>query len=1331
MKSINISIKNIVTILMFFSSCLLYATVDSDVISNIAYAQYSVKNQTDIISSNEVNLTVEKSEDIFEYVWIEIISDKSIVGIDDVIKYNIIIHNDSDILVEDLILTNYLPLGLKYQDGSCKLNNQMASDFSLNGKNLSLYIGDIKPNSTTTLSVVAHITTAIKDNKISNSASVSSDKLNGISNIAKVTVYVKEELMRSKGVIVGQVYDKAYKNHKKGHGISKVKLYMEDGSYVITDNQGKYHFEGVTKGRHIIQVDKDILPYGYQVTKCSSSNRFLGRNFSQFIDINGGDLKRVDFCLKRTNQKQILDNYNYSTPTFNLKIPNYNEDSLKNKALSDAIIWPPDGFVPPIPSTSIAISYHKNHKAILFLNNKEVSMLNFEHKITDTNSSRTIDIYKGVDLLNQTNMIKVKIFNKNAQLVKTLLKEIHVSEAPVRADYIEKNSYNIADGIHSPIIAIRFIDENGYPLRSGITGSFSVEYPYVSQESIDNLANNPLGNTSNIKNRYTIDSDGTAYIKLQPTTITGEVILHFKLQNRDEVVRAWLKPKLREWIMVGFVEGSIGYNTIKSNLKSIDSIKAEDRVIKEGRVSFFAKGKIKGNWLLTMAYNSAKKSDNKLFSEIDPNRYYTLYGDSVRQNYEASSRKKLFLKIEKSNFSALYGDFNTDLTYTKLSSYSRKMTGLKGEYHDKNINLKTFASNSQQLFIKDEIIGDGTSGYYNLSNSPVIENSETIKIEVRDRYHNEKIISQRVLTIFKDYEIDYHLGRVYFKEPIFSTDRDFNPSFIIIDYEIDGDDDSYYTYGGRLSLNGFNQNIELGGSYIYEDNAKKQNSLIGIDTTFKISNNTILKMEYAQTNKIDVDIKSKGSAKFLEIDHLSKGLHMRAYYREQDSNFGLGQISSSLGATKKMGLEINKRLKNRINIRANLYRDTDILNSTNQDSMDIKFEIDRTLWNSYIGYRYAKQTDKISVNQLLLGVSKSFFNQKLKLFSTYDYSFDNHNDTIYPTKTTVGLNYAITSSLSLFGNYEWSQKYNLANIGMRYSPWSGMNIENSTISEVHNNQSRVYNTIGVKQSYQVNKQINLNLAYQESKIIDDNYLDINFTKDLEPFKSYSFGINYHTKIYTMLFNAQKRESLEEDKLNLTLALYMQTTDDLAIAFSSEFIRESNKIKEVKDINTKLLFAYRPEDTEFIILDKLEYIHKDSGQKIVNNLNINYMPNNNYELSLQYGFKYVVDTIDDFEYKGITHLIGIDNRFDLNSKFNIGIQGSILYSQKSDNFDYGAGLYLGYNIFDNGLLVLGYNIDGFEDRDFSMQNHRAEGAYLQFRMKFDQDTINDAVKLLSW
>ncbi len=41
--------------------------------------------------------------------------------------------------------------------------------------------------------------------------------------------------------------------------------------------------------------------------------------------------------------------------------------------------------------------------------------------------------------------------------------------------------------------------------------------------------------------------------------------------------------------------------------------------------------------------------------------------------------------------------------------------------------------------------------------------------------------------------------------------------------------------------------------------------------------------------------------------------------------------------------------------------------------------------------------------------------------------------------------------------------------------------------------------------------------------------------------------------------------------------------------------------------------------------------------------------------------------------------------------------------------------------------MGYNLVGFEDRDFSAADSSSEGPFVRFRMKFDQQTIREIVK----
>ena len=48
-----------------------------------------------------------------------------------------------------------------------------------------------------------------------------------------------------------------------------------------------------------------------------------------------------------------------------------------------------------------------------------------------------------------------------------------------------------------------------------------------------------------------------------------------------------------------------------------------------------------------------------------------------------------------------------------------------------------------------------------------------------------------------------------------------------------------------------------------------------------------------------------------------------------------------------------------------------------------------------------------------------------------------------------------------------------------------------------------------------------------------------------------------------------------------------------------------------------------------------------------------------------------------------------------------------------------------------VSLVGYNWKGFEDRDFLLQTYRVEGAYFRFNMKFDQESLKDTVRLMSW
>jgi len=88
------------------------------------------------------------------------------------------------------------------------------------------------------------------------------------------------------------------------------------------------------------------------------------------------------------------------------------------------------------------------------------------------------------------------------------------------------------------------------------------------------------------------------------------------------------------------------------------------------------------------------------------------------------------------------------VTEGRLTSYNRKLTGLKAEYIGDDFQVLGFAAETNQGFTKDEIAAEGLSGPYQLSNELIIPQSEEIIVETRDRVRPDVILERKTLVRF-------------------------------------------------------------------------------------------------------------------------------------------------------------------------------------------------------------------------------------------------------------------------------------------------------------------------------------------------------------------------------------------------------------------------------------------------------------------------------------------------------------------------------------------------------------------------------------------------------
>jgi hypothetical protein len=121
------------------------------------------------------------------------------------------------------------------------------------------------------------------------------------SNLARASVLVREDLYRNKAIVIGRVIEGSCddKVENDDRGLVNARIVLEDGSYILTDTEGRWHIDNLRAGTHVVQLDLDSLPKDFEAVACEQNSRFGGRMASQFVNLRGGSLWRADFHVKR------------------------------------------------------------------------------------------------------------------------------------------------------------------------------------------------------------------------------------------------------------------------------------------------------------------------------------------------------------------------------------------------------------------------------------------------------------------------------------------------------------------------------------------------------------------------------------------------------------------------------------------------------------------------------------------------------------------------------------------------------------------------------------------------------------------------------------------------------------------------------------------------------------------------------------------------------------------------------------------------------------------------------------------------------------------------
>jgi len=1281
-------------------------------------------------------------------LWLRKSASKETAAIGDFVQYTLDLENTDADPANGVVIADRLPLGFRYQEGSARLDGSRTNDpqISADGRTLSFSPGSLAAGETVQVRYVVEVAAGARLGENVNRANAA-DNAGNASNTASATIRVKEDLFRSQNIIVGRVIADNCRDlpTEAADGVEGVRIYMEDGTFVITDKQGRYHFEGVSTGVHVVQLDVDSLPESVETFACEKNTRHAGTPWSRFVDLQGGTLWRADFHVTRKpggNPELPLSGRDVNPGCVNPD--DATQAAQKGQTAAEeaqGILSPADGSLLVNPINSVRVRLDSRLKPRLLLDGREISAKRIGFTLKDPASKSTLYSYIGVDFgaagqhrleLQGIGPFGNARFKQDFSVLRT---------GQIAAIRLLSSEGNVADGKTPVALTLQLLDDHGRGIQAPVELEIRDGDLKPCQPGSEPLSRQAPAKVQTVP----VDADGR--VRFAPVSASGRYRISLGYNDAVMDAEVYVQPFLREWIIVGLAEGTAGYNTISGNMENLSDADAEEKWYQDGRVAFFAKGKVRGKWLLTLAYDSEKDRrdpENPLFQTIDPDTYYTLYGDATAQQYDAATVRKLYVKLEREQFYLLFGDYDTGLTVTELSKYSRSLNGLKTEFAGQTVAFSGFASDTSQAFVKDEIRGDGTSGIYRLTRSNILVNSEKITIETRDRYKSDVILASRSLTRHVDYSIDYDAGTLFFKSPVNSRDDGFNPVFIVVEYESDDQTDASITYGGRGAVKMLDQRVEVGATYIHEGPVNADGDLGGADLTVRLNENNTFNAEYAATRSEETGNTLRDDAWLAEWNHNSRNLKARLYAREQGEDFGLGQQNGSESGTRKVGVEADYRFNRKLTFSTDLYRQFDLVADAERDNGEGRATYDNGAYRLYSGLRLAE--DRLSdgttdrSHMLLAGAARSFYENRLNLRLDHEQLLSSGaNSGAYPTRTLAGADFRLTDAVALFGEQEltWGsdEDTQVTRAGVKATPWRGGQLATSMGRETNESSQRVFANLGLDQTWQIDDRWALDGGFERSHTLDDSGDSGLNSFSEDDFTALSLGAGYRADLWSWTSRAETRFADNEKKWNLLSGVVVEPMHGLGLSAGLQLnIVDSEQGQHETGGELRLSMAWRPKNTRWILLDRLDFkfdsIDGDGSdtdsRRIVNNLNLNFKPDHRLQLALQYGAKYVLDTFDEDTYTGYTDLIGLQARYDITRHWDLGLRGSLLHSWNAGQADYSAGASVGYAIAKNAWLSVGYNFIGFEDEDFSEGCYTAQGPFVQFRFKFDHQTVREMV-----
>lgn len=1294
-------------------------------------------------------------------LYLEKSASRADAEVGDVVDYTIRVHNAGDQDLAGVVITDALPAGFAYQPGTLRLDGAAQADPAPSAA-LQIPVGNLSAESVRVLRYRVRIGAgALHGDGINRAHANSAAPLALASSVAAAKVKVTAGVFSEKGFIAGSVFADCDGDGLKSAnepGVPGVRIYLEDGSFAVTDADGRYSFTELRPRTHVAKVDAFSLPAGGVLAV--TSNRNAGDAGSRFVDLKDGELGRADFAVAGAvagcsadlraaiaARASVLRNADAAARK---AIPAAAAGPAATKAATDlatlddtlGFVDLADGALLPRAQASVRVKGPAGSSFTLLANGTAVA----ESRIGQRNSvaARNLESWEfvGVALHPGRNTLEVQQRDQFGNVRGSRRIDVRAPGALARIRVeLDKTSVP-ADGHALALLRVRLEDADGLPVVERTPVTLDSALGAWLQTDLD----------PRTPGLQAFVEGGEASFTLRAPATAGETRIRAASGAVAVETRLAFVPDLRPLVAAGVFDGAVSLNRTRGNVgngadpaRAVDGFEDQLRHVGEtaqlgARAAMFVKGKVGDDTLLTAAYDSDKADQQKLFRDLDPNAYYPTYGDAAQRGFEAQSTGRLYLRADRDKSWIQYGDMTPPgvTRERNLGAYARNLTGLRGHVDTNGLVVDAFASRDSTRQMVEEIAANGTSGPYLTGTGIMVINSETIEIVVRDRNQSGVILSRKQQARWADYDIEPTTGRILFRAPVPSLDADLNPVSVRISYEVDQGAPQFWVAGGAAQYK-IGEHVEVGGSVVDDRNPALPTRLASVNATVRAGEKTAVTVEVAQMDKAG----TPGRAARIDAVHSDERLETHLYAGRADLGFDNPSSNLPRGRVDD-GARVRWQLEEHVTVQGEVIHSADLTTGASRDGAQLAAGY--AFGNGVkveAGVRHARENaaaGTVVTQPDLTSVRAKVAAQipGLPQAGVYAEAEEDVRDN-GRRMAALGGDYRFANGARVYGRHEL-----ISSLGSNYALNEGQQ-RNATVFGVdadYMKDGRVFSeyrarpdglagarqaeaALGLRNLWTVADGVRASTSIERVKVLAGAGVDeatavagaVEYARDPR-YKANArlelrHGSDSDSLLQTVGFSARLSETWAFLAKNTLSASRSRGGAGSASQRGVEWLQTGVAYRALSSLGINGLIKY-----EF----KRELDNGPSNfDRMVNLIaaNASWQPLRDTVVSARYAAKVAKDVSSGLASRTVSQLVGAHLTHRLSDRWDIGAVAQTLVA---DGRQFGAGIEAGYQLRRNTWVTAGYNLLGFKERDLAGQDATAKGIYLRLRAKFDERSL---------